>query len=68
MRATPGSEKGLLRRRMSLFGGFEEKSAPLITASVLSTEIREIVPFILNCTYDLSVEHELCEFRNLSGH
>jgi hypothetical protein len=34
----------------------------------VSTEICEIVPFILNCTYDLAIEHELCEFRNLRGH
>ena len=68
MPATPGSEKGYCAGRMSIFGGFEEKSAPLISASVLSAEICEIVPFILNCTYYLAVEHELCEFRNLSGH
>ena len=51
-----------------LRGGVDRKSAPLISASVVSTEICEIVPFILNCTYDLAIEHELCEFRNLSGH
>jgi len=51
-----------------LRGGARRKSAPLISASVVSTEICEIVPFILNCTYDLAIEHELCEFRNLSGH